>query len=72
MWARCEPDARCTDTISHNPGTHRMTGQPTLTSGTGARGQRWNCLASSWVLLASVALIAIFGPVTMLLYRSGH
>jgi hypothetical protein len=47
MWGRCERDALRTDTISHNPGTHRMTGQPTLTSRTGARGQRWNCLASS-------------------------
>src|ERR1700722_3563221 len=50
MWGRCERDALRTDTISDNPGTHRMTGQPTLTSCTGARGQRWNCLASSAAL----------------------
>jgi hypothetical protein len=33
-------------------------------NGTGAAGQ------AGWVLLASAARVAIFGPLTMLLYRS--
>jgi ABC-2 type transport system permease protein len=50
--------------VNVNPVSHLVSAERALMNGTGAAGQ------AGWVLLASAALVAIFGPVTMLLYRS--
>jgi ABC-2 type transport system permease protein len=50
--------------VNVNPVSHLVSAERALINGTGAAGQ------AGWVLLASAALVAIFGPVTMLLYRS--
>ena len=55
-WLRAFVDA--------NPVSHLVGAERALMNGTPAAGQ------AGWVLLASAALIAVFGPVTMLLYRS--
>jgi ABC-2 type transport system permease protein len=55
-WLRAFVDA--------NPVSHLVGAERALMDGTAAAGQ------AGWVLLTSAALIAVFGPVTMLLYRS--
>jgi ABC-2 type transport system permease protein len=50
--------------VTANPVSHLVTAERALMNGTGGAGQ------AGWVLLASAALVAIFGPVTMWLYRS--
>ena len=55
-WLRAFVDA--------NPVSHLVGAERALMNGTAAAGQ------AGWVLLASAALIAVFGPLTMLLYRS--
>jgi ABC-2 type transport system permease protein len=55
-WLRAFVDA--------NPVSHLINAERALMNGTPAGGQ------AGWVLLASAALIATFGPITMLLYRS--
>ena len=55
-WLRAFVDA--------NPVRHLVTAERGLMDGTVAAGQ------AGWVLLASAALVAIFGPITMRLYRS--
>ena len=52
--------------VNANPVSHLVTAERGLMNGTGAAGQ------AGWVLLASAALVAVFGPLTMLLYRSRH
>jgi ABC-2 type transport system permease protein len=46
-----------------NPVSHLVTAERALLNGTAAAGQ------AGWVLLASAALVAVFGPLTMALYR---
>jgi ABC-2 type transport system permease protein len=46
-----------------NPVSHLVTAERALMNGTAAAGE------VGWVLLASAGLIAVFGPLTMLLYR---
>ncbi|MGN6173895.1 MAG: ABC transporter permease, partial [Streptosporangiaceae bacterium] len=55
-WLRAFVDA--------NPVSHLVTAERALMNGTATAGQ------VGWVLLASAALVAVFGPLTMLLYRS--
>jgi ABC-2 type transport system permease protein len=55
-WLRAFVDA--------NPVSHLVSAERALMNGTAAAGQ------AGWVLLASAALVAVFGPLTMLLYRS--
>lgn len=50
--------------VNANPVSHLVTAERALMNGTAAAGQ------AGWVLLASAVLVAVFGPVTMLLYRS--
>jgi ABC-2 type transport system permease protein len=50
--------------VNANPVSHLVTAERALMNGTAAAGQ------VGWVLLASAALVAVFGPITMLLYRS--
>jgi ABC-2 type transport system permease protein len=50
--------------VEANPVSHLVTAERGLMNGTAAAGQ------AGWVLLASAGLVAIFGPITMLLYRS--
>ena len=50
--------------VNVNPVSHLVTAERALMAGTWAFGQ------VGWVLLASAALIAVFGPLTMRLYRS--
>jgi ABC-2 type transport system permease protein len=50
--------------VNVNPVSHLVTAERTLMAGTATAGQ------VGWVLLASVALIAVFGPLTMHLYRA--
>ena len=50
--------------VTANPVSHLVTAERALMNGTPGAGQAW------WVLLASAALVAVFGPVTMLLYRN--
>jgi ABC-2 type transport system permease protein len=50
--------------VNANPISHLVTAERALMNGTGAAGQ------AGWVLLASAALVAVFSPLTMLLYRS--
>jgi ABC-2 type transport system permease protein len=52
--------------VQVNPVSHLVTAERALMNGTAAAGQ------AGWVLLAGAALVAIFGPITMRLYRSGH
>ena len=47
-----------------NPVSHLVTAERTLMAGTASAGQ------VGWVVLASVALIAVFGPLTMHRYRA--
>jgi len=54
-WLRAFVDA--------NPVSHLVTAERALMNGTATAGQ------VGWVLLASAALVAVFGPLTMLLYR---
>jgi ABC-2 type transport system permease protein len=49
--------------VNANPVSHLVTAERALMNGTAGAGQ------VGWVLLASAALVAVFGPVTMLLYR---
>ncbi len=49
-----------------NPVSHLVTAERALMAGTWAFGQ------VGWVLLASAALTAVFGPLTMRLYRAGQ
>jgi ABC-2 type transport system permease protein len=51
--------------VDVNPISHLVTAERALMDGTPAGGQ------AGWVLLASAALIAVFGPLTMRLYRAG-
>jgi len=55
-WLRAFVDA--------NPVSHLVTAERALMNGTATAGQ------VGWVLLASAALVAVFGPLTMFLYRS--
>jgi ABC-2 type transport system permease protein len=55
-WLRAFVDA--------NPVSHLVTAERALMNGTATASQ------VGWVLLASAALVAIFGPLTMLLHRS--
>lgn len=50
--------------VTANPVSHLVTAERSLLNGTAAAGQ------VGWVLLASAGLLAIFGPLTMYLYRS--
>jgi len=50
--------------VNVNPVSHLVTAERTLMAGTATAGQ------VGWVLLASAALIAVFGPLTMHLYRA--
>jgi ABC-2 type transport system permease protein len=50
--------------VAVNPVSHLISAERALMNGTAAGSQ------AAWVLLASAALIAVFGPITMLLYRS--
>jgi ABC-2 type transport system permease protein len=50
--------------VDANPVSHLVSAERALMNGTAAAGQ------AGWVLLASAALIAVFAPATMLLYRS--
>jgi ABC-2 type transport system permease protein len=50
--------------VNANPVSHLVTAERALMNGAAAAGQ------AGWVLLASAALIAVFAPVTMLLYRN--
>ena len=49
--------------VNANPVSHLVAAERGLMDGTAAAGQ------AGWVLLASAALVAIFGPITMRLYR---
>jgi len=49
--------------VAANPVSHLISAERSLMNGTPAAAQ------AGWVLLASAALIAVFGPITMLLYR---
>ncbi|HUA29335.1 MAG TPA: ABC transporter permease [Streptosporangiaceae bacterium] len=49
--------------VNVNPVSHLVTAERALMNGTAAVGQ------VGWVLLASAGLIAVFGPLTMMLYR---
>jgi ABC-2 type transport system permease protein len=49
--------------VNVNPVSHLVTAERALMNGTAATAQ------VGWVLLASAALITVFGPLTMLLYR---
>jgi ABC-2 type transport system permease protein len=49
--------------VNVNPVSHLVTAERALMNGTATAGQ------VGWVLLASAGLIAVFGPLTMLLYR---
>jgi ABC-2 type transport system permease protein len=55
-WLRAAVDA--------NPVSHLVTAERALMAGTGSAAQ------VGWVLLASAALIAVFAPLTMHLYRA--
>ena len=50
--------------VNVNPVSHLVTAERTLMAGTATAGQ------VGWVLLASAALVAVFGPLTMYLYRA--
>jgi ABC-2 type transport system permease protein len=50
--------------VHANPVSHLISAERALMNGTAAAGQ------AGWVLLASAALVAVFAPTTMLLYRS--
>jgi ABC-2 type transport system permease protein len=50
--------------VGANPVSHLVTAERALMNGTATASQ------VGWVLLASAGLIAVFGPLTMLLYRS--
>ena len=52
--------------VNVNPVSHLVTAERALMAGTWAAGQ------VGWVLLASAALTAVFGPLTMRLYRGGQ
>jgi ABC-2 type transport system permease protein len=52
--------------VDVNPVSHLVTAERALMAGTWAPGQ------VGWVLLASAALTAVFGPLTMRLYRAGR
>jgi ABC-2 type transport system permease protein len=52
--------------VDVNPVSHLVTAERALMAGTWAAGQ------VGWVLLASAALTAVFGPLTMRLYRAGQ
>jgi ABC-2 type transport system permease protein len=52
-----------------NPVSHLVTAERTLMAGTASAGQvGW----VGWVLLASAALIAVFGPLAVRLYRASQ
>ena len=51
--------------VDVNPVSHLVTAERTLMSGTATASQ------VGWVLAASAALLAVFGPLTMFLYRAG-
>ena len=51
--------------VDVNPVSHLVTAERALMDGTAAAGT----IQAGWVLLASAALIAVFGPLTMHLYR---
>lgn len=50
--------------VDVNPVSHLVTAERGLMDGTPAASQ------AGWVLLAAAALIAVFGPLTMRLYRA--
>lgn len=50
--------------MNANPVSHLVTAERGLMSGTATAGQ------VGWVLLSSAVLVAVFGPVTMYLYRN--
>jgi len=50
--------------VTANPVSHLVTAERGLMNGTAGAGQ------AGWVLLASAALVAVFGPLTMRLYRT--
>jgi ABC-2 type transport system permease protein len=50
--------------VDANPVSHLVTAERALMNGTAAGGQ------VGWVLLASAGLVAVFGPLTMRLYRT--
>jgi ABC-2 type transport system permease protein len=50
--------------VDVNPVSHLVTAERALMNGTGGAGQ------AGWVLLAAAALVAIFGPITMRVYRT--
>ena len=52
--------------VAVNPVSHLVTAERALMAGTWAPGQ------VGWVLLASAALTAVFGPLTMRLYHAGQ
>lgn len=52
--------------VRANPVSHLVTAERALMSGTATAGQ------VGWALLASAALVAVFAPLTMTLYRSGR
>jgi daunorubicin/doxorubicin transport system permease protein len=52
--------------VNANPVSHLVDAERALMNGTGTAGQ------VGWVLLASAGLVAVFGPLTMLLYRKGR
>ena len=52
--------------VDVNPVSHLVTAERALMAGT------WAASQVGWVLLASAALTAVFGPLTMRLYRAGQ
>jgi ABC-2 type transport system permease protein len=52
--------------VDVNPISHVVTAERALMAGTATGGQ------VGWVLLASAALVAVFGPLTLHLYRTGR
>lgn len=52
--------------VAVNPVSHLVDAERALMNGTATAGQ------VGWVLLASAGLVAVFGPLTMLLYRRGR
>ena len=52
--------------VQVNPVSHLVTAERALMSGSATAGQ------VGWALLASAALVAVFAPLTMVLYRKGR
>jgi ABC-2 type transport system permease protein len=52
--------------VQFNPVSHLVTAERALMSGSATAGQ------VGWALLASAALVAVFAPLTMVLYRKGR